>query len=149
MDFILFSGQLCPQTSFTIDANDSYATTQLLDFSSQSPLSLVIEKGLVENSPVKTVATENSGQSDLHPSDPGYLHANMWEKMFASCVGDTVLEISRQDCEGSSPDQETSITSTEVAMLNSDRCEMELATKTINHTKKSYSKSPRRTSPVW
>ncbi|XP_074597257.1 proton channel otopetrin-like a isoform X2 [Brevipalpus obovatus] len=73
----------------------------------------------------------------------------MWEKMFASCVGDTVLEISRQDCEGSSPDQETSITSTEVAMLNSDRCEMELATKTINHTKKSYPKSPRRTSPVW
>ena len=111
-------------------------------------MSLVIEKGLVESAPVKS-SIENSGQSDLKPSDPGYLHANMWEKMFASCVGDTVLEISCQEREGSNPDQETSITSTEVAMLNSDRCEMEVTSKTINHHKKSYPKSPRRTSPVW
>lgn len=64
----------------------------------------------------------SNGQLTVAQPELGYLPGTMWEKMFTSCVGETVLEISCQERNSNSGDQETTISSTEVAMLNSDRC---------------------------
>jgi len=52
---------------------------------------------------------------------------SMWDKMFTSCVGETVLEINCQDRNHTSQDQETTISSTEVVMLNTDQNDNEVS----------------------
>lgn len=52
---------------------------------------------------------------------------SMWDKMFTSCVGETVLEINCQDRDQTSQEVETTISSTEVAILNNDRNDNEVS----------------------
>lgn len=101
---------------------------------------------LIETIVIETLDQEtpkSNGQSSLvtvTQPEVGYLPGTMWEKMFTSCVGETVLEISCQDRNSNSGDQETTISSTEVAMLSNDRCGS-ADTKTLNTTQ--YRKKPR------